>query len=133
MIYSHSMITIMCTVRDCINHSLCLCVRFEKRIYIPLPESMARSEIFKIHVGNTPNNLTQQDFKELGLRTEGYVHLYCIPHSYTHCRVRTITHTEGYVQLYALKGMYSAQLYALKGTWCTSAQLLGNRVLHLNW
>ncbi|XP_013404812.1 vacuolar protein sorting-associated protein 4A isoform X1 [Lingula anatina] len=46
--------------------------RFEKRIYIPLPEAPARATMFQLHLGNTPNSLTQEDFRELGLRTEGY-------------------------------------------------------------
>ena len=31
--------------------------RFEKRIYIPLPDPMARICQFKIRLGKTPNNL----------------------------------------------------------------------------
>lgn len=46
--------------------------RFEKRVYIPLPDTQARSEIFKIHLGDTPNTLTESDFEEFGLLTEGY-------------------------------------------------------------
>lgn len=46
--------------------------RFEKRIYISLPESRARTEIFKLHVGNTPTTLTEEDFRTLGEKTEGY-------------------------------------------------------------
>lgn len=46
--------------------------RFEKRVYIPLPESPARALMFKIHLGNTPNDLTEEDFTELGNLTEGY-------------------------------------------------------------
>eukprot|EP01128_Nolandella_sp_AFSM9_P007035 TRINITY_DN3756_c0_g1_i1.p1 TRINITY_DN3756_c0_g1~~TRINITY_DN3756_c0_g1_i1.p1 ORF type:complete len:445 (+),score=98.96 TRINITY_DN3756_c0_g1_i1:36-1337(+) len=46
--------------------------RFEKRIYIPLPTASARSQIFKIHLGDTPNTLTPQQFQELGEATEGY-------------------------------------------------------------
>ncbi|CAG0888988.1 unnamed protein product [Cyprideis torosa] len=46
--------------------------RFEKRIYIPLPESHARADIFKIHIGNTPHSLSEEDFKVLGKKTEGY-------------------------------------------------------------
>uniref|UniRef100_A0AAR2LH52 Vesicle-fusing ATPase n=1 Tax=Pygocentrus nattereri TaxID=42514 RepID=A0AAR2LH52_PYGNA len=46
--------------------------RFEKRIYIPLPEEHARSFMFKLHLGTTPNNLTDQDFITLGQKTEGY-------------------------------------------------------------
>jgi len=46
--------------------------RFEKRIYIPLPEEGARYTMFKIHLGDTPCTLTQEDFHELARRTEGY-------------------------------------------------------------
>ncbi|XP_050295262.1 vacuolar protein sorting-associated protein 4 [Anthonomus grandis grandis] len=46
--------------------------RFEKRIYIPLPEEHARVTMFKIHLGNTRTTLTEDDIKELGKRTEGY-------------------------------------------------------------
>jgi len=47
--------------------------RFEKRIYIPLPEPHARQVMFKIHLGDTPNKLTPDEFKLLASRTEGYV------------------------------------------------------------
>ncbi|XP_005099613.1 vacuolar protein sorting-associated protein 4B [Aplysia californica] len=46
--------------------------RFEKRIYIPLPEAPARSEMFKLHLGSTPHSLTEADIRELGMRTDGY-------------------------------------------------------------
>ncbi|KHJ48765.1 Vps4 oligomerization domain protein [Trichuris suis] len=46
--------------------------RFEKRIYIPLPDAAARKEIFKLHISNTPHSLSEQDFKLLGEKTEGY-------------------------------------------------------------
>uniref|UniRef100_A0A3P9KK62 vesicle-fusing ATPase n=1 Tax=Oryzias latipes TaxID=8090 RepID=A0A3P9KK62_ORYLA len=46
--------------------------RFEKRIYIPLPEEHARSSMFKLHLGSTPNNLTEADFVTLGRKTDGY-------------------------------------------------------------
>eukprot|EP00479_Gromia_sphaerica_P000439 TRINITY_DN104_c0_g2_i4.p1 TRINITY_DN104_c0_g2~~TRINITY_DN104_c0_g2_i4.p1 ORF type:complete len:198 (+),score=40.25 TRINITY_DN104_c0_g2_i4:73-594(+) len=46
--------------------------RFEKRIYIPLPEADARKVMFKIHIGSTPHNLAEEDFVMLGRRTEGY-------------------------------------------------------------
>uniref|UniRef100_A0A8D0CWK7 vesicle-fusing ATPase n=1 Tax=Sander lucioperca TaxID=283035 RepID=A0A8D0CWK7_SANLU len=46
--------------------------RFEKRIYIPLPEKHARSFMFKLHLGSTPNELTEADFITLGDKTEGY-------------------------------------------------------------
>jgi len=46
--------------------------RFEKRVYIALPEDHARSIMFKLNLGNTPNNLTDEDFAELGRVAEGY-------------------------------------------------------------
>ncbi|KAG0221482.1 Vacuolar protein sorting-associated protein 4 [Mortierella sp. GBA43] len=46
--------------------------RFEKRIYIPLPEPHARSKMFELCVGSTPCTLTPQDYHYLGQITEGY-------------------------------------------------------------
>jgi len=46
--------------------------RFEKRIYIPLPEAPARAHMFSIHLGKTPHKLTPEHFKILGEQTEGY-------------------------------------------------------------
>ena len=45
--------------------------RFEKRVYIPLPEAGARAEIFRLHFGNTPTTLTSNDYLELGQLTDG--------------------------------------------------------------
>ncbi|KAJ8508631.1 hypothetical protein ONZ45_g9117 [Pleurotus djamor] len=46
--------------------------RFEKRIYIPLPGPEARRRMFELHVGTTPCQLTKEDYKLLGNKTEGY-------------------------------------------------------------
>lgn len=46
--------------------------RFEKRIYIPLPEEHARLVMFKIHLGNTAHVLTEENLKQLAKQTEGY-------------------------------------------------------------
>jgi len=60
--------------------------RFEKRVYIPLPESYARSYMFKLHMGNTMNDLgkwategeedtlraTNPNYIELGSKTGGF-------------------------------------------------------------
>lgn len=46
--------------------------RFEKRIYIPLPEELARRRMFTIHIGNTPNKLTDEDIKLLASKTDGF-------------------------------------------------------------
>ncbi|KAJ1920234.1 Vacuolar protein sorting-associated protein 4 [Mycoemilia scoparia] len=46
--------------------------RFEKRIYIPLPDPAARARMFKLHIGNTACSLTQRDYKVLADRTDGF-------------------------------------------------------------
>lgn len=46
--------------------------RFEKRIYIPLPDLNARKSMFKLHVGSTPNSLSEEDLKTLAQKTDGY-------------------------------------------------------------
>ena len=46
--------------------------RFEKRIYIPLPEANARSHVFKINMGTTKNDLKENHYQELGQMTDGY-------------------------------------------------------------
>jgi len=46
--------------------------RFEKRIYIGLPDVQARARIFNIHLGKTPNSLSREDYMELARRTDGY-------------------------------------------------------------
>ncbi|EFJ25940.1 hypothetical protein SELMODRAFT_267596 [Selaginella moellendorffii] len=46
--------------------------RFDKRIYIPLPDLKARQHMFKVHLGDTPSNLSERDFEDLAKRTEGF-------------------------------------------------------------
>ncbi len=46
--------------------------RFEKRVYIALPEAPARASMFKLNLGDTPHSLTERDFQSLGERCEGY-------------------------------------------------------------
>jgi vacuolar protein-sorting-associated protein 4 len=45
--------------------------RFEKRVYIPLPEAESRAYMVRLHLGDTPNDLTEADFEKLGHTTEG--------------------------------------------------------------
>lgn len=45
--------------------------RFERRVYIPLPEPHARTIMFRLHLGDTPHNLTDENFEELSSMTEG--------------------------------------------------------------
>ncbi|KAK3564856.1 hypothetical protein QTP86_030433 [Hemibagrus guttatus] len=46
--------------------------RFEKRIYIPLPEEPARAAMFRLHLGNTPHSLSEADLRQLANKTDGY-------------------------------------------------------------
>lgn len=46
--------------------------RMERRVHIPLPDEYARARMFKIHLGTTPNNLTDDDYKKLGQGSAGY-------------------------------------------------------------
>ncbi|KAH9591486.1 Vacuolar protein sorting-associated protein 4, variant 2 [Schistosoma haematobium] len=46
--------------------------RFEKRIYIPLPETGERVSMFKTNLGNIFHSLVEKDFIELGARSTGY-------------------------------------------------------------
>jgi len=46
--------------------------RFEKKVYVPLPDLQARIGIFKIHTAGVNSALTEEDYVELGVRSEGY-------------------------------------------------------------
>ena len=46
--------------------------RFQKKIYIGLPDEETRAGIFKVHLGDTYNNLKEEDFKKLAKQTEGF-------------------------------------------------------------
>ena len=46
--------------------------RFQKKIYINLPELEGRYRMFELNIGSTPNNITEEDLNELAEITEGY-------------------------------------------------------------
>jgi vacuolar protein-sorting-associated protein 4 len=46
--------------------------RFEKRIYIGLPEAPARTIMFKLHMGDTKATVTDEDYVFLGKHAERY-------------------------------------------------------------
>lgn len=46
--------------------------RFEKRIYIPLPEAEARTTMLKLSIGSTPNDLSNADLVSIAKRCEGF-------------------------------------------------------------
>jgi vacuolar protein-sorting-associated protein 4 len=45
--------------------------RFEKRIYISLPDAGAREYMFRLHIGDTPHTLDDDNFKKLGELSDG--------------------------------------------------------------
>ena len=46
--------------------------RFDKRIYIPLPDAEARAAMFRIHLGSTPHTMRDEDFLALAEQTDGF-------------------------------------------------------------
>jgi len=46
--------------------------RFEKKVYVPLPDIPARAGIFKIHTEGINSALNEEDYIELAVRSEGY-------------------------------------------------------------
>jgi vacuolar protein-sorting-associated protein 4 len=46
--------------------------RFEKRIYIPLPEAEARTTMLKLSMGSTPNDLSNADLVAIAKRADGF-------------------------------------------------------------
>lgn len=57
--------------RPCLAR-LRLVTRFERRIYIPLPDVNARAKMFPLNLGATPHDLTPAHFRKLAERCEGY-------------------------------------------------------------
>lgn len=46
--------------------------RFERKIYISLPDEFSRKEIIRHHLGTTPHNLAEEDLEDLASSTDGY-------------------------------------------------------------
>jgi vacuolar protein-sorting-associated protein 4 len=46
--------------------------RFEKRIYIPLPEFDARLRLLELHLGDTPNECKKEDLAAIAKRIDGF-------------------------------------------------------------
>ncbi|KAI8892757.1 P-loop containing nucleoside triphosphate hydrolase protein [Globomyces pollinis-pini] len=46
--------------------------RFERRIYIPLPDCNARAKMIGLNIGSTPCKLQMRDYKHLAKKTDGF-------------------------------------------------------------
>jgi len=46
--------------------------RFERRIYISLPDEHSRKEIVRHHLGKTPHDMSEEDLEEVAKETDGY-------------------------------------------------------------
>lgn len=46
--------------------------RFQRRIYIPLPEYQARLGMIKKNMKGNPNNMSEKDFNDLANRTQNF-------------------------------------------------------------
>lgn len=46
--------------------------RFQRRVHISLPDLPGRMKMFEMSVGNTPCELRNEDFRALGVMSEGY-------------------------------------------------------------
>ena len=46
--------------------------RFQKKIYIGLPDTEARRAMFQLNLGKTANSITEKQFDDLAKRTKGY-------------------------------------------------------------
>ena len=46
--------------------------RFEKRVYIALPDAKSRAKMFKLNLGDTPHSITDEEFSLLGGCSDGY-------------------------------------------------------------
>ncbi|KAL0009320.1 hypothetical protein SO802_010822 [Lithocarpus litseifolius] len=46
--------------------------RFDKRIYVHLPDKEARKHIFKVRIGNTPKTISEIEFGRLADATDGF-------------------------------------------------------------
>jgi len=45
---------------------------FDQRIYIPLPDGAVRTQILRMNIGETPSNLTDDDYRSISAMTEGF-------------------------------------------------------------
>jgi len=46
--------------------------RFEKCIYVPLPDQEAREQMIRLHLGDTPNELSDSDVREIAEKLQRY-------------------------------------------------------------
>jgi vacuolar protein-sorting-associated protein 4 len=46
--------------------------RMERRVYIPLPDMEGREHLLRLHLGDTPHNMSRHDFAEVARMVDGY-------------------------------------------------------------
>lgn len=69
---SSEKVFLMCATNCPWELDLAFLRRFQKRIYIPLPDRESRMQLMRLHSQNTPLQLSDGDWEELADRTEGY-------------------------------------------------------------
>lgn len=80
--------------------------RFEKRIYIPLPDSAARLLLFQKNIGDTPNTLTYDDYVNFARLTEHFsgADISIIVREALMEPVRTIQSSTHFKEVYGISG-----------------------------
>ncbi|KAK8886958.1 hypothetical protein M9Y10_037993 [Tritrichomonas musculus] len=94
--------------------------RFEKKIYIPLPDFEARKYLIGVRVKGTPNNLSDNDLSIIAQNTEGY----------SGSDLKILTREASFV---SLRNLQQAQYFAeYQGMWwpCNPDQ---PGAVHKNW
>eukprot|EP00929_Paragymnodinium_shiwhaense_P113626 TRINITY_DN81908_c0_g1_i1.p1 TRINITY_DN81908_c0_g1~~TRINITY_DN81908_c0_g1_i1.p1 ORF type:complete len:479 (+),score=119.71 TRINITY_DN81908_c0_g1_i1:100-1437(+) len=46
--------------------------RFEKRVYIPLPEEEARVVMLRLNIGDTPSQINEEEMRQIARRADGF-------------------------------------------------------------
>ncbi|KAK2178596.1 hypothetical protein NP493_538g04028 [Ridgeia piscesae] len=67
-----SNIFLMCATNCPWELDLAFLRRFQKRIYIPLPDREARLSLLRLHIGDCPMHMSAREWELLAERTDGY-------------------------------------------------------------
>ena len=90
--------------------------RFEKRVYIALPEATARASMFKLNLGDTPNSISEE---EVPL----YIYWYNV-----HPSIRLIPVVDVYIsfenQILSFLPIYQRLILCISGTVCSARSIV---------